>query len=227
MDSQHDRPCTRRQALKLGAAGATGTAVTALSGSAAAQEDAYDGYLAEEGTWDGITRDAREADEVTVDVGASGNGGSFAFDPPVLLVEPGMTVRFVWTGGGGAHNVVHDNPDVDSVTDPDNFDQLVFNSQEVHEPTQIDEAGFVYEFTPEEGDEGAWPYVCTPHRGLQMKGVVVVGEENAETEIEPLDLDAGPGLDLSTVMGGAAVFGTITLLGVAAYQELAGDSTEE
>ncbi len=221
MDSQHERACTRRRLLKAGGAGAAGAVATGLGGTASAQADAYGGWLAEEGTWDGVTLDARGLDEVSVDVGADGNGGSFAFGPPVVLVDPGTTVRWVWTGGGGAHNVVHVNPDVDSLTDPSNFGQLVFNSQEAHEPTQIDEQGFTYEFTPEEGDEGAYPYVCIPHRTLEMKGVLVIGEDNAETELQTLDPSAGgEGLRMSTAVGGAAVVGTVALLGVAAYREL-------
>lgn len=221
MDSQHEQAYTRRRLLKAGAAGATGAAATGLGGTAVAQEDAYGGWLADEGTWDGVTLDARELDEVSIDVGADGNGGSFAFDPTVILVDPGTTVRWVWTGAGGAHNVVHANPDVEGLNDPSNFDQLLFNSQEAHEPTQIDEEGFTYEFTPGDGDGGAYPYVCTPHRSLGMKGVLVVGEENAETELQPFDPSAGGGgLRISTAVGGAAVFGTVTLLGVAAYREL-------
>ncbi|MEF8812652.1 MAG: halocyanin domain-containing protein [Halovenus sp.] len=221
MDSQHEQVYTRRRMLKTGAAGAAGAVATGLGGSAIAQEDVYGGWLAEEGTWDGVTLDARGVDEVSIDVGADGNGGSFAFAPPVILVDPGTTVRWVWTGAGGAHNVVHVNPDVDSLTDSGNFDQLVFNSQEVHEPTQIDEPGFTYEFTPAEGDEGAYPYVCIPHRSLEMKGVLVIGEGNAETELQPFDPSSGEGgLRTATALGGAAVFGTVALLGVAAYREL-------
>jgi len=221
MESQHERAWTRRRLLKAGAAGTAGAVATGLGGTASAQQDAYGGWLAEEGTWDGVTLDAREADEVAVDVGADGNGGSFAFDPTVILVDPGTTVTWTWTGAGGAHNVVHADPDVDGLNDPSNFDQLLFNSQEAHDPTQIDEEGFTYEFTPEEGDDGAYPYVCTPHRSLEMKGVLVIGEEHAETELEPYDPSAGEGgLRTGTALGGAAVFGTIALLGVAAYREL-------
>ena len=43
--------------------------------------------------------------EVTVAVGAQGNGGAFAFDPPAIRVSTGTTVVWEWTGEGAQHNV--------------------------------------------------------------------------------------------------------------------------
>jgi halocyanin-like protein len=216
---------TRRGVLKAGAAGvATLGLSTAVSGQ---QSSAYGGYLAEEGTWDGLTADATGLDEVTIEVGAAGNNGNFAFAPPVVLVEPGTTVQWQWTGAGGGHNVVHFPQDVDAsnLTNEDFFDQFAFNSQTETEGTTISEEGFVYEYTAEE--TGVFPYVCTPHRTLQMKGVLVVGEDNAETDLEPFGSGGGDGgTALSTVVGGAAIFGGISLAGVAAYRELVGADTE-
>jgi halocyanin-like protein len=192
-------------------------AAVGASTPAGAQEDAYDGFLSEEGTWGGTTTDASDEDEIIVDVGAAGNTGNFAFAPTAIYIEPGQTITWEWTGEGGAHNVYHDNED----------DQL-FNSQEEHDGTAIDEARFTYEFTFEEGDEGVYPYVCTPHRSLEMKGVVVVGEDNVETDLVPYGEGGGgdEGGPSVSVMGGAAVFGAVTLLGVAVYSELIGDGEE-
>jgi hypothetical protein len=115
--------------------------------------------------------------------------------------------------------------DASNLTNEDFFDQFAFNSQTETEGTTINEEGFVYEYTAEE--TGVSPYVCTPHRTLQMKGVLVVGEDNAETELSPFGSGGGDGgTALSTVVGGAAVFGGVTLAGVAAYRELVGADTE-
>jgi len=209
MDHHHTTGLTRRRALALGAGAAVGATALGATGSATAQQDAYDGYLAEEPEWDGNTVDASEMDEVEVSVGA---GDGLRFRPQAIYVEPGTTIDWVWTGEGGAHNVYHD------------VDDQIFNSQNEHDGDQIDEAGFTYSFTFEDEHEGAHPYVCTPHRSLQMKGVVVVGEENVETDLvgfgEEDEAGTGP------IIAGAAAFSVVTLLGVAAYRELVGDEVE-
>src|SRR6056297_2807227 len=135
-----------RRAFMLGATGATATAVT---GTAAAQEESptgggtpagteggnatgteggtaggegggggggggppdFGGFLDDVGNFDGSVTDARGQDSVTVAVGAQGNGGAFAFDPPAVHVDNGATVQFEWTGQGGGHNVVQDGGD--------------------------------------------------------------------------------------------------------------------
>ncbi|WP_459862429.1 plastocyanin/azurin family copper-binding protein, partial [Haloplanus litoreus] len=50
--------------------------------------------------------DATGQDEVTITVGAQGNGGAFAFGPPAVQIDPGTTVVWEWNGEGGQHNVV-------------------------------------------------------------------------------------------------------------------------
>ena len=210
MDEYESTPVvTRRRALKAGAGAVAGAATLGATSTVSAQTDAYDGYLAN-AEWDGNTVDASDQDEVEVAVGA---GDGFQYDPPAIYVEPGTTIRWVWTGDGGAHNVVHDVGDV------------IFDSREEHEGDFIDEEGFVYEFTFEAEHEGAHPYVCTPHEALEMKGVVVVGEENVETDLVGADEEVD-GFSMGSVAAGAAVFSVVTLIGVAAYRELVGDSLE-
>lgn len=194
---------TRRGLLKTGTGAAVGLAAAGAAGTAAAQEDAYGGYLSDEGTWGGTTADATGMEELVVDVGAQGNGGNLAFAPAAVVIDPGTTITWEWTGQGGAHNVVDE--------------EEAFNSG-----TAVEEAGTTFEYTFEE--EGVFQYYCVPHKGLGMKGVVVVGETNAETDLVPLESGGGDGgLATTVVWGGAAVFGTVSLLGVAAYNELFGD----
>jgi len=57
-------------------------------------------------TYDGTVLDARGRDEVRVDVGVAGNGGTYAFDPSAVAVSVGATVRWGWVDGREGHNVV-------------------------------------------------------------------------------------------------------------------------
>lgn len=198
MDSSE--PYTRRTMLK-GTAGAVGLAgVGATSGTALGQDDVYDGWLSDDDTFEGVTHDAREVDDLVVAVGAQGNEGPNAFDPSAILVEPETTVRWEWTGDG-FHDVTHIDRDWAS------------------EGTA--EEGFEFEHTF--ADEGVHKYVCTPHEGVGMMGVVVVGEDNVETELVEWGLGED-GLNTSAIWAGAAVFGGVSVLGVAAYRELVDDS---
>ena len=139
-----------------GSAAAT-TAVVASSGTATAQEeipewDYIDGV-------DGGEEDLRGQDEVTVTVGAPGNGGDLAFEPAGIWIDPGTTVIWEWTGDGGEHNV-------ETVDGPADLDSEL-----------TAEAGFTYEHEFTEDDEGITDYVCAPHEGLDMKGAVAVGDD--------------------------------------------------
>jgi len=109
-------------------------------------------YLSETDNFDGSLQDETGSDNVTVDVGAEGNGGNFAYAPAAIRVDTGTTVTWVWTGQGSAHNVVHEDGDFES--------------------EQVVEAGFEFEYTFDSA--GTYLYYCTPHRSLGMKGAVVV-----------------------------------------------------
>jgi len=95
------------------------------------------------------TVDMRDADEVTVNVGA--NDG-LSFGPAAVAVSSGTTVVWEWTGQGGDHNV--------SATDGE------------FESDTAGEEGHTFEHTFEEA--GTYTYVCTPHEAVGMKGAVYV-----------------------------------------------------
>ncbi len=139
-----------------GSAAAT-TAVAAGSGTVAAQEEQADlPYI--DGV-DGGYQDARGQEEVTVDVGAQGNGGGLAFSPAGLWIDPGTTVTWEWTGEGGEHNVV-------TVDGPADLESDLTSSE-----------GHTYEYEFTEDDEGVTDYHCAPHDSLDMKGSVAVGDD--------------------------------------------------
>ncbi len=91
---------------------------------------------------------------VTVEVGVKGNGGSYAFGPEVVRIDPGTTVTWKWTGNGGMHNVAAADGSFKS---------------ELHS-----DAGATFEHTFE--SEGAFEYACEPHEALGMTGAVLVGD---------------------------------------------------
>ena len=114
-------------------------------------------------TYEGTIVDRRGRDPVEIGVGTEGNGGSFAFGPSAVAVSPGTTVRWVWTGEGGAHNVE---------AEPD--DQIGESDYEFSSGEAVTDAGTTYELTLDE--PGVALYHCEPHLSLGMKGAVVVAE---------------------------------------------------
>ena len=142
----------------------TGTAAGTESGTSSGSEPSgeapppdFGGFLDPVGNFDGSVVDARGQDSVTVAVGAEGNGGAYAFDPPAVHVDNGATVQFEWTGEGGGHNVVSDG---DGPLDSG---------------SAVSQAGINYEHTF--GEDGLFNYVCVPHESLGMKGSIVVGTD--------------------------------------------------
>ncbi|MFB6222193.1 MAG: halocyanin domain-containing protein, partial [Haloarcula sp.] len=115
----------------------------------------YGGWFDNVSNYDGTTVDKTGSDSVEISVGAQGNNGAFAFDPPAVRVTPGTEVTWAWTGEGGGHNVVSDGDGPLDSGDP------------------VSEGGTTYSHTFEE--MGVYKYVCTPHKSLGMKGAVVVG----------------------------------------------------
>lgn len=210
-DTSGARPVTRRALLGGAgaalAAGATGSAAGQESGMGDEQvPDVADWFSGdakggETTAFTGVA-DERGESSVTVEVGADGNGGSFAYAPTALWVDPGTTVTFEWASD--THNVVVE-------TQPDGADWAG------HEP--VEDTGFAFEHTFEAG--GVYDYYCQPHLGLGMKGTVVVGDDVPMTS--PGGTDRGfsfPGGDLGVAFLGL-LFGTV---GLAAALVLAGET---
>ncbi|AAV45529.1 halocyanin-like protein [Haloarcula quadrata] len=111
-------------------------------------------YVGESSNFDGSMVVMTDQDEVSVSVGAEGNGGAFAFDPPAINVSTGTTVVWEWTGQGAGHNVKSEG---DGPLDSG---------------SAVAEEGTTYEYTFEE--TGTYLYNCVPHKALGMVGAVVV-----------------------------------------------------
>jgi halocyanin-like protein len=110
-------------------------------------------HLSDVGNFAGTLRDRTGEETVTVDVGAAGNGGNFAFAPPAIEISVGTTVQWEWTGNGGAHNVVE-------------LDERFTSGPAV--------SGTGVQFERAFGEPGVYNYYCNPHRALGMKGSIVV-----------------------------------------------------
>lgn len=133
------------------AAGAGG-----LASPATAQGADLGAWFENTGNADEIV-DRTGKDRVTVTVGAGGNGpDGFAFGPAAVRVDPGTTIVWKWSGKGGQHNVV-------AVSG--GFESSLYSDQG---------ATFEHQFT----EPGVYKYYCAPHKGMGMKGAVIVGDLN-------------------------------------------------
>ncbi|EMA04055.1 halocyanin precursor-like protein [Haloferax mediterranei ATCC 33500] len=112
-----------------------------------------DEWMINSSNFDGTVADETDTESVSVRVGTSGNGGNYAFEPPVLKISTGTTITWEWTGNGGGHNIVFQEADVDS-------GEIAVDSGETFKHT--------FETT------GTYCYACEPHKGLAMKGAVIV-----------------------------------------------------
>lgn len=111
----------------------------------------FGGWFENVSNFDGVV-DKTGTSEVTVMVGAEGNGGGYAFDPAAIKVDTGTTVVWEWTGDGGSHNVVAEDGSFES--------------------DLVGEAG--HTFSHAFNSAGTFTYKCVPHEAMGMKGAVVV-----------------------------------------------------
>ncbi|MFB6253100.1 MAG: halocyanin domain-containing protein [Halobacteriaceae archaeon] len=153
---------SRRDTLRYIASGITVAGLGTTNVNASAQESPFGGWFTKgakggaTNNYQGNVVDKRNQQTVTVEVGAQGNGGTFAFAPPALQISPGTKVTFKWVSN--THNiVVESQPDGAS-----------WNGH-----TAIENKGFTYTHTF--STEGIYKYYCRPHLPLGMKGAIVVG----------------------------------------------------
>jgi halocyanin-like protein len=143
----------------VGSGGGIGGSDDSSSGNDSSSDDSggemtIDSWLSDTSNYDGSTTDKTGTGSVTIEVGAQGNGGGFAFSPPVVKVDTGTTVTWEWTGSGGGHTVTAKDGSFES--------------------EQTGSAGHTFEQTFD--SDGTYAYYCSPHEGLGMKGVVIVGK---------------------------------------------------
>ena len=182
-----DTTLGRRDLLRAGAGGVAG--VAAAGDPAAARS--YGGWLSDVSNYEG-TVDYTGREGVTVSVGAGENG--LLFDPPAVLVDPGTTVVWEWTGAGGVHGVAHEPRD----------------GEPAFESEVVDDAG--HTFGHDFREPATFRYYCPVHRDAGMKGVVAVGStEDVLVQPEGGDGDGGRGSLTTTDL---VVAGTAVALGI-------------
>ena len=99
------------------------------------------------------------------------NAEARIFNPDVIYVKPGDNVRFV-------NMTSHDAVSINQVPLPDG---QVFDGM-LPEGAKGWKSKMGNDFTLQMDIEGVYPYVCIPHIGFGMVGVIVVGE--------PVNVDA-------------------------------------
>jgi plastocyanin len=161
-------------AVALGACGGGGnnaadTAAVAMGGDTAAVATATPspttGAPAATGTMAPITGTTHEVKMVGDDKG-------YRFEPADLTVKQGDGIKFVMVSGG-PHNVAFDPATIPADVKP----QLMANM-----PNQMTELSSPMFMNPNESytisfaniKPGAYPYVCTPHLAMGMKGTITV-----------------------------------------------------
>ncbi|UPW01425.1 halocyanin domain-containing protein [Halorussus gelatinilyticus] len=131
--------------------GSSGDGSGDSGGSSGSDSVSFDGWFDNTSNFDGVV-DKTGSSEVTVKVGAKGNGGNFAFGPAAVEVSKGTKVVWKWTGKGSVHNVVADDGSFES--------------------KQTQKEGFTFSQTFDSA--GKHKYYCTPHKAMGMKGAIVV-----------------------------------------------------
>ncbi|WP_188884280.1 halocyanin domain-containing protein [Halarchaeum grantii] len=107
------------------------------------------------GNYDGSTVDKTGQDSVTVEVGAQGNGGTYAYSPPALKISPGTEVTFEWTSN--THDI-----QIESAPSGSSWEGV----------DSIKNEGYTHSHTFE--TSGTYRYYCTPHLSMGMKGGIFV-----------------------------------------------------
>ncbi|WP_117595502.1 halocyanin domain-containing protein [Haloprofundus halophilus] len=126
---------------------------SSTTGDAADPEATVEEWMSDGLGYDGVV-DETGTGRVTVRVGADSASGPYAYDPAAVRVSPGTVVVWKWTGAGGRHNVVERDGE---------FESRLYSSGDA-----------TFEYTADA--PGTYLYFCTPHRGMGMKGAVVVDD---------------------------------------------------
>jgi halocyanin-like protein len=112
-------------------------------------------------TYDGNLVDRRDQDSVTVEVGASGNDGNFAYALTAVVVSTGTEIEWSWTGEGNPHNV-------------EALPEEQLGESDYEFSSGESEGGSGVKYTHTMDTEGIALYHCEPHLSLGMKGGISV-----------------------------------------------------
>jgi plastocyanin len=110
----------------------------------------------------------------TIEVKMLGDAKGYRFEPANFTVKPGDGARFVVVGAGGPHNVAFDpatipadvKAQLDANMGTDKMGELSSNMKMNPGESVTVSFGNI--------KSGTYPYHCTPHLALNMKGVITV-----------------------------------------------------
>ncbi|MFC6614266.1 halocyanin domain-containing protein [Halopenitus salinus] len=132
--------------------------VVVVDSAPSSEYPTVDKWLAGTNEYDGTITDRMGTDLVEITTGAKGNDGHFAFEPHAVKVSTGTTVRWSWTGNGGAHNIAFQDADLDGET--------IHSESGVH---------FEETFT----ETGVFRYSCEPHHAIGQRGAIIVESDSS------------------------------------------------
>lgn len=108
----------------------------------------------------------------TADVNMVTKDGGYHFEPHVVRVNVGGTVK--WTLVSGTHSTAAYHPNNDQP-------QLIPDGAAAWNSATLSEVGATFEHTFE--TEGVYHYYCSPHESLGMLGSVIVGQPDPQQQV--------------------------------------------
>lgn len=162
----------------------TSTPADDSAADADSPERTFDGWLANTGNYERVV-DKTGTYQGRVAVGANGNEGRFAFDPPAIHVDPGTTVVWKWVTDTASHAVV----DADGR----------------YRSEAVAESG--HQYAVNFGGNGLSKYECLAYGGRGTRGVAIVGGGN----VPSLDLAGLTALGGAAALFGGAFHRSVKL----------------
>ena len=108
----------------------------------------------------------------THEVKMIGDEKGYRFDPVDISVKPGDGIKFVMVSGG-PHNVAFDPAVIPADVKPQLSANMPNQQGELSSPLFMN-AGESYTISFANVKAGAYPYHCTPHLAMNMKGTITV-----------------------------------------------------
>lgn len=153
----------RRRVMRV-IGGASLAALAGCTASSSSEGSHSDGHGHGHGESSGEPTDRAE-------VAMKSSDGGQHFDPHVVRIKPGGTVR--WSLASGSHSTTAYHPENDEP-------QLVPDGAAAWDSGVLSETGATFEHAFE--TEGVYHYYCTPHESMGMIGSVIVGAPDPSSQ---------------------------------------------
>lgn len=101
-----------------------------------------------------------------------GDGAGYRYEPSTITAKPGDGIRFVMLSGA-PHNVAFDPAQIPAGQKDQLWVNMGENSRDGSSPMMI-VAGEEWTLSLGNLAAGAYPFVCTPHYAMSMKGEIII-----------------------------------------------------